>query len=144
MASMACWRRANRASKRAARASTRSSDWSAACSAGSGGMSGSVPAIWTQLRGWKRDLRRATMQVYNIAMHVFTLTIYWRTGTLDATVVRLFVAVAPAMLIPAYFGARLYGGFSEKAFHAYDPGVAVALRRGLALRLGVRAIWRTK
>ena len=54
---------------------------------GLGGMSGSVPAIWTQLRGWKRDLRRATMQVYNIAMHVLTLTLYARTGTLDATCV---------------------------------------------------------
>ena len=37
---------------------------------GLAGMSGIVPAIWTQFRGWKRDLRRATMQVYNIAMQV--------------------------------------------------------------------------
>src|ERR1700733_14975626 len=48
---------------------------------GLAGMSGTVPAIWTQLRGWKRDLRRATMQVYNIAMHVTTLMVYSRTGT---------------------------------------------------------------
>src|SRR5271167_5029155 len=83
---------------------------------GLGGMSGTVPAIWTQLRGWKRDLRRATMQVYNIAMHVTTLTVYSRTGTLDATTLKLFAVVAPAMLIPSYFGTRLYGRFSEKTF----------------------------
>jgi uncharacterized membrane protein YfcA len=83
---------------------------------GLGGMSGAVPAIWTQLRGWRRDLRRATMQVYNIAMHVLTLTVYARTGTLDVTTLRLFAVVAPAMLIPSYFGARLYGRFSEGTF----------------------------
>jgi uncharacterized membrane protein YfcA len=83
---------------------------------GLAGMSGTVPAIWTQLRGWKRDLRRATMQVYNIAMHVTTLTVYSRTGTLDATTWKLFAVVAPAMLIPSFFGARLYGRFSEKTF----------------------------
>src|SRR5271155_4334122 len=83
---------------------------------GLAGMSGTVPAIWTQLRGWKRDLRRATMQVYNIAMHVTTLTVYSRTGTLDATTLKLFAVVAPAMLIPSYFGTRLYGRLSEKTF----------------------------
>jgi uncharacterized membrane protein YfcA len=83
---------------------------------GLAGMSGTVPAIWTQLRGWKRDLRRATMQVYNIAMHVTTLTVYSRTGTLDATTLKLFALVAPAMLIPSFFGTRLYGRFSEKTF----------------------------
>ena len=83
---------------------------------GLGGMSGSVPAMWTQLRGWKRDLRRATMQVYNIAMQVTALTVYSRTGALDATTLKLFAVVAPAMLLPSYFGTRLYGRFSEKTF----------------------------
>jgi uncharacterized membrane protein YfcA len=83
---------------------------------GLAGMSGTVPAVWTQLRGWKRDLRRATMQVYNIAMHVTTLTVYSRTGTLDATTLKLFAVAAPAMLIPSFFGTRLYGRFSEKTF----------------------------
>jgi uncharacterized membrane protein YfcA len=83
---------------------------------GLGGMAGSVPAIWTQLRGWKRELRRATMQAYNIAMHCVTLTVYARTGALNSDSLHLFVVAAPAMLIPSYFGARLYGRFSEKTF----------------------------
>jgi len=83
---------------------------------GLGGMSGAAPAIWTQLRGWPRDLRRATMQAYNTAMHVLTLTAYARTGTLDATTFKLFAVVAPAMLIPSYVGMRLYGTFSERTF----------------------------
>jgi uncharacterized membrane protein YfcA len=108
---------------------------------GLGGMSGSVPAIWTQLRGWKRDLRRATMQVYNIAMHALTLTIYARTGTLDAATVRLFAIVAPAMLIPSYFGGRLYGSFSEKTFARMI--LLLLLASGVAMAFGsARELWR--
>lgn len=106
---------------------------------GLGGMSGSVPAMWTQLRGWKRDLRRATMQVYNIAMHTLTLTAYARTGTLDATAFRLFILVAPAMLIPSYIGAHFYHRFSEQAFERLV--LAVLLASGVALVVGgVRAL----
>ena len=108
---------------------------------GLGGMSGSVPAIWTQLRGWTRDLRRATMQVYNIAMHALTLTIYARTGTLDPTIFRLFAIVAPAMLIPSYIGGRLYRRFSETAFTRVI--LLLLLASGAALTLGsARELWR--
>ncbi len=107
---------------------------------GLGGMSGTVPAIWTQLRGWKRDLRRATMQIYNIAMHVLTLSAYARTGTLDATTFHLFGLVAPAMLIPSYIGARLYHRFSEKTFERLV--LALLLASGIALLVGgARTLW---
>jgi uncharacterized membrane protein YfcA len=101
---------------------------------GLGGMSGSVPAIWTQLRGWKRDLRRATMQIYNIAMHVLTLSAYARIGTLDAATFHLFGLVAPAMLVPSYLGARLYRRFSEQTFERLV--LALLLASGLALLAG--------
>jgi len=106
---------------------------------GLGGMSGSVPAVWTQLRGWKRDLRRATMQVYNIAMHVLTLGAYAQTGTLDAGAFHLFALVAPAMLIPSYIGAHFYHRFSEKAFERFV--LALLLASGVALTVGsIRAL----
>ena len=101
---------------------------------GLGGMSGSVPAIWTQLRAWSRDLRRATMQVYNIAMHTLTLTVYAKTGGLDSQALHLFIVVAPAMLIPSYLGSRLYGSFSEKTFTRII--LALLLVSGLALIFG--------
>ena len=101
---------------------------------GLGGMSGSVPAIWTQMRGWSRDLRRATMQVYNIAMHVLTLTVYAETGGLRALDWRLFALAAPAMLIPAYFGARLYHRISERLFQRVI--LVLLLFSGLALLYG--------
>jgi uncharacterized protein len=98
---------------------------------GLGGMSGTVPAIWTQARGWSKDLRRATMQVYNIAMHVTTLTVYAGTGGFRGLDVRLFAIAAPAMLIPAWFGARLYTAISERMFQRIV--FALLLLSGLAL-----------
>ena len=106
---------------------------------GLGGMAGTVPAMWTQLRGWKRETRRATMQVYNIAMHVLTLAAYARTGTLDATAFRLFALVAPAMLIPSFIGAHFYNRISEKTFERVVLGLLLV--SGIALIVGgVRAL----
>jgi uncharacterized membrane protein YfcA len=83
---------------------------------GLGGMAGFAPAMWTQLRGWKRDVRRATMQAYNIAMHCLTIGLYARSGTLAHADLSQFLIVAPAMLIPSWLGARVYTRFSEQAF----------------------------
>ena len=108
---------------------------------GLGGMSGFLPAIWTQLRGWRRDLRRATMQAYNIAMHMLTIAVYAVSGTLAHADLSQFLIVAPAMLIPSYLGARVFRRFTEKAF---TQAVLVALlASGLALVYGsVRGLLR--
>jgi uncharacterized membrane protein YfcA len=109
---------------------------------GLGGMSGSVPAIWTQARGWKRDLRRATMQVYNITMHIFTLTVYAETGGLRALDWRLFALSAPALLIPAYFGAKFYNRVSERFFQRLV--LVLLLFSGIAMFYGsLRVLQRT-
>ena len=106
---------------------------------GLGGMSGFVPAIWTQLRGWKRDFRRATMQAYNIAMHAATIAVYVASGTLAHTDLRQFLIVAPAMLIPSWLGARLFTRLTDRGF---TRTVLVALlASGLALVYGsLRAV----
>src|SRR3569833_1492790 len=109
---------------------------------GLGGISGAVPAGWTQTRGFKRDLRRAIMQVYNIAMHCTTLAIYWETHALNATSAKLYaIAVAP-MLIASIYGARLYKRFSERGFARLV--LAAIAASGLTLAVGAaRVLWRS-
>ena len=107
---------------------------------GLAGMSGAAPAIWTQLRGWKRELRRATLQVYNIAMQVLTLAAYARTGALDAGALRLFAVVAPAMLIPSFLGARLFPRVSERGFERLALVLLVASGLGMLVSAG-RTLW---
>jgi uncharacterized protein len=101
---------------------------------GFGGMSGFMPAVWTQVRGWKRDLRRATMQAYNISMQVLTISIYFGSGTLKHADLGQFAIVLPAMLIPSVVGARVYQRFSDRSF---TRAVMVALLcSGVALIVG--------
>ena len=47
---------------------------------GIGGYSGVLPTIWTQLRGWPKDVARAVYQPYIIVMHALALAgIVWVT-----------------------------------------------------------------
>ncbi|THD42863.1 MAG: sulfite exporter TauE/SafE family protein [Bradyrhizobium sp.] len=107
---------------------------------GLAGMSGTVPAIWTQLRGWKRELRRATMQVYNVVMHLLTLAAYARTGGLDAGALRLFALVAPAMLIPSLLGARLFHRVDDRGFERLVLALLLASGLGMLVSTG-RTLW---
>jgi uncharacterized protein len=83
---------------------------------GLGGLAGTIPATWGLLRGWKPDVRRATMQAYNIPMHCLTLALYWRTGGFAATPFSLFALAGPIIVVSGFLGARLYARVSERMF----------------------------
>jgi uncharacterized membrane protein YfcA len=83
---------------------------------GLGGLSGPAPTLWTTLRGWGRDAQRAVLQSFNLAMHGLTMAAYLAAGTITAEAAWLFLVVAPAMLLPALLGARLYGRFGDEGF----------------------------
>ena len=93
---------------------------------GLGGLTGPAPTLWATLRGWDRDAQRAVFQVFNLAMHGLTMAAYLATGTVSAEVVRLFLVVAPAMLVPTLIGARLYRRFSDAAFRKVVLGLLAA------------------
>jgi uncharacterized protein len=90
---------------------------------GLGGLTGPAPTLWAALRGWERDTLRGVFQVYNLAMHALTMATYLATGTVSAEAARLFLVVAPAMLVPALIGARLYRRFSDLAFRKLVLGL---------------------
>ncbi|GJE60106.1 sulfite exporter TauE/SafE family protein [Methylobacterium trifolii] len=83
---------------------------------GLGGLTGPAPQLWTTLRGWDRDAQRAVFQGFNLAMHALTLASYAVAGTISGQALRLFPAVAAAVLIPTLVGVRLYSRFSDVAF----------------------------
>ncbi len=93
---------------------------------GLGGLTGPAPTLWATLRGWDRDAQRAVFQVFNLAMHGLTMAAYLATGTVSAEVARLFLVVAPAMLVPTLIGARLYRHFSDAAFRKVVLGLLAA------------------
>jgi hypothetical protein len=93
---------------------------------GLGGLTGPAPTLWATLRGWDRDAQRAALQSFNLAMHGLTMATYLATGTVSAEAARLFLVVAPAMLVPTLVGARLYRRFSDEAFRKLVLGLLAA------------------
>ena len=65
---------------------------------GIGGYSGVLPTIWTQLRGWPKEIARAVYQPYVIIIQAIALAgIVW--VTLDRAGLIMLVAVLPPLLL---------------------------------------------
>ncbi|MDO9707247.1 sulfite exporter TauE/SafE family protein [Paracraurococcus lichenis] len=93
---------------------------------GLGGLTGPAPTLWVTLRGWGRDAQRSVFQAFNLAMHALTMAAYLASGTVTPRAASLFLVVAPAMLLPALLGARLYRRFSDIAFQRLVLGLLAA------------------
>jgi uncharacterized membrane protein YfcA len=83
---------------------------------GLAGLSGPAPVLWCSLRRWDRDVQRAVFQSFNTAMQAITLAGYAWKGLLTAEVGWTFALMLPALLVPTWLGAKLYGRISEPAF----------------------------
>jgi uncharacterized membrane protein YfcA len=83
---------------------------------GLGGLSGPAPTLWCTLRGWDKDTQRAIFQSFNLSMQVVTLTIYAASGLITAATLRMFLIIAPAMLVPSLLGTRAYARLGHAAF----------------------------
>jgi len=81
-----------------------------------GGFTGVVPTLWCTVRGFDKDVQRAVIQNFNLAMLAVTFISYVATGIATREMLPLFAIVAPAMLIPSLLGARLYLAIGETAF----------------------------
>ena len=84
--------------------------------AGIGGFSGVLPSLWVTLRGWDKELQRGVIQNFSLAVLAATLASYAAAGMITADMAAKFAVVAPAMLLPAWLGARIYHGLSPEAF----------------------------
>lgn len=83
---------------------------------GIGGMSGSIPTLWTTVRGWDKNLQRGVLQAFNIAMHVTTLMTYAATGSINREALAMFAWIAPVLALPAICGVLLFHKLSPPAF----------------------------
>ncbi len=90
--------------------------WIGGVMGGLGGFSGPAPTLWCSLRGWDKDAQRAMFQSFHLCMHTLTLTAYAASGLLTARSFGMFAVAAPAMVVPALIGARVYHRFSDIGF----------------------------
>jgi uncharacterized protein len=85
---------------------------------GIAGLSGAIPVLWCDLRGWGKELARGVYQPFNIAMHTLALTGMAIAGLLDARVWTAFAFCVPGILLGTWLGLKLYAHVDDRQFRA--------------------------
>ena len=83
---------------------------------GIGGFAGAVPTLWCTLRGYPKDEQRSVIQNFNLSVLAFSMLAHLAVGTVTTDMLPYFLVVAPAVLLPAILGSRVYIGISEMSF----------------------------
>ena len=97
---------------------------------GLGGYSGVAPAIWSQLRGWPKDVARAFYQPLIVTAHIATIAAIGVVA-LDRQGLVLFVLALPALALGAWLGWTIYGRLDERRFR--QVFAALLMLSGLVL-----------
>ena len=85
---------------------------------GIAGLSGAIPVLWCDLRGWGKELARGVYQPFNIAMHTLALTGMAIAGLLDEKVWTAFAFCVPGVLLGTWLGLKLYAHVDDRQFRA--------------------------
>ena len=105
------------------KAATRLSGSSAELMGGLAGLSGLAPAIWTQLRGWPKDVARGVYQPFILAAHIAALLLIGVVA-LDKVGVVLF-CWSRRIALGGWVGWMIYGKLDERRFQQMFAGLLV-------------------
>ena len=83
---------------------------------GMASLSGPIPVIWVQLRGWTMLAQRGVNQPYNMSVLTLSLISAAVAGFLDRTFLIWAAISLPVTLIGAQVGLRLYGRINDGQF----------------------------
>lgn len=83
---------------------------------GIGGFTGTLPTLWSTLRGYDRNTQRAVIQNFNLSMLLVTMAAYLATGIITSNMLPMFAIVLPAMLVPTWLGTRYYKKINDALF----------------------------
>jgi uncharacterized membrane protein YfcA len=87
-------------------------------------LSGLAPAVWTQLRGWPKDVARGVYQPFILVAHLAAVILIGAVA-LDRLGVVLFLLAAPAIALGGWVGWLIYGKLSERRFQQMFAGLLV-------------------
>ena len=97
---------------------------------GLGVYSGVLPTIWTQIRGWPKEVARGVYQPFIVFAQVVTLAIIGAISV-DRPGIVLFATTLPALALGAWLGLRVYGRLNDRRFRQVLS--AMLLLSGLTL-----------
>ncbi len=100
---------------------------------GLAGLSGPLPILWANLRGWGKDERRGIFQTFNWTILTASLCLQAGTGIVEVEVLWLALLAFPATLFGAWIGARTYHVLSDHHFRD--------IVLGLLFLSGIGLVW---
>jgi uncharacterized protein len=80
------------------------------------GLSGVLPVVWTDIRGWSREQRRGVVQIFNMAILTLALLSHAVDGLLTRQVALAAAAPLPAAIAGAWVGAFIYGRLRDRGY----------------------------
>jgi uncharacterized membrane protein YfcA len=83
---------------------------------GMASLSGPIPVIWVQLRGWNMLAQRGVNQPFNMSVLTLSLVSAAVAGYLDRTFFLWAAITVPVTLIGARVGLQLYGRINDAQF----------------------------
>jgi len=83
---------------------------------GMASISGPIPVIWTQLRGWNMLAQRGVNQPFNMSVLAFSVVTAGIAGFLDRTFFLWAAITLPVTLIGAHVGLRLFRRVNDTQF----------------------------
>lgn len=98
---------------------------------GLAGLSGPLPILWANIRGWNKHERRGIFQTYNWTVLSTALCIQAFSGLVAKEVIWLAMIAFPGTIVGAWLGARLYHALSDK--HFSDVVLGLLFLSGLGL-----------
>lgn len=100
---------------------------------GIAGLSGAIPVLWCDLRGWGKEIGRGVYQPFNIAMHIASLTGMAFAGLLGAKVWTAFALCVPGILLGTWAGLALYSRVDDRQFRTIVLWLVLASGISLAM-----------
>ena len=90
---------------------------------GLAGLAGPAPILWCTLRGWERDVQRATFQSFILVIQALSMLAFAAGGLMTGPVLHAALWIVPAVLLPSWLGTRLYVRLGGAAFRRVVLGV---------------------
>ncbi len=80
------------------------------------GLSGVLPVVWTDVRGWTKEQRRSVVQTFNMAILSLALVSHALTGLLTRQVAFDALVALPATIAGAWLGAFIYRRLADRGY----------------------------
>jgi uncharacterized protein len=95
------------------------------------GLSGVLPVVWTDVRGWSKEQRRTVVQFFNMAILSFALIAHAASGLLTREVAFEALVALPGTIGGAWLGALIYKRLADRGYQRVI--MLLLLASGLAL-----------